>query len=67
MSKFNKRTLLIFVTCLLLGTLLIGFGIAYVIQLKQRLLPGQQRGGLEPAFLEFVQHNPVRSSSNLVI
>jgi hypothetical protein len=34
--------MLIFVFCLLLGTVLIGLGMAYVIQLKQRWLPSGQ-------------------------
>ena len=42
MHKFSKRKMLIFVACLLLGTALIGLGMAYVIQLKQRILPGNQ-------------------------
>ena len=34
--------MLIFVVCLLLGTALIGLGMAYVIKLKQRVLPSRQ-------------------------
>ena len=39
MRRFNKRDMLIFAACLLIGTALIGLGMAYVIQLKQRVLP----------------------------
>jgi hypothetical protein len=34
--------MLIFVVCLLLGNALIGLGMAYVIKLKQRVLPSRQ-------------------------
>ena len=61
MSKFSKRNLLIFVAALLLGTLLIGFGIAYKIQLKQRILSGNssnalRQSGPESAFAELAHH-----------
>ena len=39
MRRFNTRNMLIFAACLLIGTALIGLGMAYVIQLKQRILP----------------------------
>jgi hypothetical protein len=39
MRRFNKRDMLIFAMCLLIGTALIGLGMAYVIELKQRILP----------------------------
>ena len=42
MREFNKRDLLIFVACILLGAALIGLGVAYLIQLKQRVLPSGQ-------------------------
>jgi hypothetical protein len=47
MHRFSKRHLLIFLICLVVGIVLIGLGMAHVIQLKQRsavtgqtLLPG---------------------------
>ncbi|MGJ4943243.1 hypothetical protein ACQR1W_21875 [Bradyrhizobium sp. HKCCYLS1011] len=46
MRKFNKRDMLIFVVCLLLGVALIGWGMAHVIQLKQRLMPSRQTSAL---------------------
>ena len=39
MNKLSKRNMLIFILCLLFGTVLIGLGMAYVIQLKQRIFP----------------------------
>jgi hypothetical protein len=42
MQKFSKRQVLIFVLWLLVGTALIGLGTAYVIQLKQWILPQHQ-------------------------
>ena len=39
MNKFSKRNMLIFILCLLFGTVLIGLGMAYVIELKQRIFP----------------------------
>jgi hypothetical protein len=56
MSKFSKRNLVIFVAALLLGALLIGFGIAYKIQLKQRILPGNSSDAhSQSAFAELPQ------------
>ena len=37
MRKFSTRTMLIFVVCLVVGTILIGVGMAHVIRLKQRI------------------------------
>jgi hypothetical protein len=37
--KFSKRHMLIFVACLVVGTILIGVGMAYVIRVKQRIFP----------------------------
>ena len=42
MREFSKKDLLIFVVCLMLGAVLIGLGMAYVIQLKQRIFPSGQ-------------------------
>jgi hypothetical protein len=42
MREFNKRDMLIFAICLLIGTALIGLGMAYLIQFKQRILPSSQ-------------------------
>jgi hypothetical protein len=42
MREFSKRDMLIFVVCLMLGAVLIGLGMAYVIQLKQRISPSGQ-------------------------
>jgi hypothetical protein len=39
MRRFNTLDMLIFAACLLIGTALIGLGMAYVVQLKQRILP----------------------------
>jgi hypothetical protein len=39
MRKFSTRNMLIFVIGLVLAIVLIGLGTAYVIQLKQRILP----------------------------
>jgi hypothetical protein len=55
MHKFNTRTMLIFVIALLLGAVMIGVGISYKIQFKQRMLPSNQndavtkQGRLQPA------------------
>jgi predicted RND superfamily exporter protein len=54
MSRFSKRNMLLFVTGLLVGTLLIGFGIAYVIQLKQQILPNQSSNTHRQSRLEAV-------------
>jgi hypothetical protein len=40
MHKFSNRNMLIFVIGLMLGVVLIGLGIAYVVPLKKRILPG---------------------------
>jgi hypothetical protein len=53
MRKFNKRDLLIFIVCLLVGAALIGLGMAYVIQLKQRTLPGSQANTAVPVTVLF--------------
>ncbi|WFU19610.1 hypothetical protein [Bradyrhizobium sp. CB3481] len=42
MREFRKKDLLIFVVCLMLGAALIGLGMAYVIQLKQRIFSSGQ-------------------------
>jgi hypothetical protein len=42
MRKFSTRTMLIFVVCLVVGTILIGVGMAHVIRLKQRIFPSSQ-------------------------
>jgi hypothetical protein len=55
MRKFSKREMLIFVVCILLGTALIGLGMAYVIQLKQRILPSGQpakQSGIRPVLCD---------------
>ncbi len=36
MHRFSKRHLVIFLVCLVVGIVLIGLGMAHVIQLKQR-------------------------------
>jgi hypothetical protein len=46
MNRLSKRDMLIFVVGLLLGAALIGLGVAYVIQIKQRILPGSRTGVL---------------------
>jgi len=46
MNRFSKRDMLIFVVGLLLGAALIGLGMAYVIQVKQRILPSTRSGVL---------------------
>jgi hypothetical protein len=42
MRKFSTRTMLIFVVCLVVGTILIGVGMAHVIRLKQSIFPSSQ-------------------------
>jgi hypothetical protein len=42
MREFSKKDLLIFIVCLMLGAALIGLGMAYVIQFKQRIFPSGQ-------------------------
>lgn len=65
MSNFSKRNLAIFVAALLLGTLLIGFGIAYKIQLKQRILPGSSNNADGSSFSQrMIVHRP-NSVANL--
>jgi len=59
MHKFSTRNMLIFVIGLVLAIVLIGLGTAYVIQLKQRIVPRNSNnaltnpGGLKPVFAEF--------------
>ena len=62
MRQFNKRDMLIFVVCLLLGVVLIGWGMAHVIQLKQRLMPPRQTSALArfPPSVSLVPSRPVR-------
>ena len=64
MSKFSKRNLAIFVAALLLGTLLIGFGIAYKIQLKQRILPGNSNNANGSSFSQRMTVHPRSSVAN---
>ena len=42
MREFSKKEMLIFVVCLMLGAVLIGLGMAYVILFKQRIFPSGQ-------------------------
>jgi hypothetical protein len=46
MQKFSTRNMLILVIGLVLAVILIGLGIAHVVQLKQRILPGNSNNAL---------------------
>jgi Tfp pilus assembly protein PilX len=46
MHKFSARNMLIFVIGLVLAVVLIGLGVAHVIQLKHRVLSGNSNNAL---------------------
>jgi hypothetical protein len=46
MHKFSTRNLLIFVIGLVLAVVLIGLGVAHVVQLKHRILSGNSNNAL---------------------
>jgi hypothetical protein len=46
MHKFSTRNMLIFVIGLVLAVIVIGLGVAHVVQLKQRILPGSPNNTL---------------------
>jgi hypothetical protein len=46
MHKLNTRNMLIFVLGLVLAVVLIGLGVAHVVQLKHRILPGSTNNAL---------------------
>jgi hypothetical protein len=46
MHKFSARNMLIFVIGLVLAVVLIGLGVAHVVQLKQRVLSGNSNNAL---------------------